>query len=205
MAKVLDALHSRASGLSEEEAKALLAAHGPNRLEVKKKTSPVVLFLRQFLSPLIYVLVAAAAISPWSSLTMSTQPWSSRVLVLNAIIGFVQEQQAEKAMDALLKMTAPKAQVRRDATVTTVPAESLVPGDIILLESGNRVPADARVIEETNLKVNEASLTGESSSVDKEIAALPSDTPMADRNNMVYMSTIVSYGRAAAVVTGTGM
>ncbi len=127
------------------------------------------------------------------------------VLVLNAVIGFIQEQQAARAMEALVHMTAPKAQVRRDATVMTIPVEQIVPGDIILLESGNRVPADARVIEEANLKVMEASLTGESTSVDKEIDPLPEDTPVAERNNMVFMGTSVTHGRAAALVVSTGM
>jgi Ca2+-transporting ATPase len=201
--EVLEALDSKAFGLAASDARRLLAKHGPNRLERKKRASPVVLFLRQFLSPLIYVLLAAAIISIVVAHYLDAGVIMG-VLLLNAVIGFVQERQAEKAMEALLRMTAPKAQVRRDATVMSIPAEALVPGDVILLESGNRVPADARIIEEANLKVNESSLTGESLPVDKETETLPEATPMADRNNMVYMGTIVSYGRAAAVVVATG-
>lgn len=200
----LEALDSSASGLSEEDARRRLAVHGPNRLEAKKKKSPLVLFLRQFLSPLIYVLLGAAILSMALDHYMDAGVILA-VLVLNAVIGFIQEQQAAKAMEALVRMTAPRAQVRRDATVMTIPVEQIVPGDIILLESGNRVPADARVIEEANLKVMEASLTGESTSVDKEVDSLLDDTPVAERNNMVFMGTSVTHGRAAAVVVSTGM
>ena len=204
VSEALEALNSRASGLSEDEARRLLATHGPNRLEAKKKTPAIVLFLRQFLSPLIYVLLAAAIISVVLAHYMDAAVILA-VLVLNAVIGFIQEQQAARAMEALVKMTAPRAQVRRDATVMTIPVEEIVPGDIILLESGNRVPADARVIEEANLKIIEASLTGESTSVDKEVAPLPEETPVAERNNMVFMGTNVTHGRASAVVVSTGM
>ena len=204
VSEALEALGSRASGLSEDEAREHLAAHGPNRLEGKKKKPAIVLFLKQFLSPLIYVLLGAAILSLALDHPMDAAVILA-VLLLNAIIGFVQEQQAAKAMEALVAMTAPKTQVRRDATVMTIPVEEIVPGDIILLESGNRVPADARVIEEANLKVIEASLTGESTSVDKEVDPLPEETPVADRNNMVFMGTNVTHGRAAAVVVSTGM
>jgi Ca2+-transporting ATPase len=204
VSQCLESLDSSASGLSEEDARKRLSVHGPNRLETKKKKSPLVLFLRQFLSPLIYVLLGAAILSVALDHYMDAGVILA-VLVLNAVIGFIQEQQAARAMEALVHMTAPKAQVRRDATVMTIPVEQIVPGDIILLESGNRVPADARVIEEANLKVMEASLTGESTSVDKEIDPLPEDTPVAERNNMVFMGTSVTHGRAAALVVSTGM
>ncbi len=202
--EALEALNSRESGLSEVQAKTLLATYGANRLETKKATPAIVLFLKQFLSPLIYVLLAATILS------LVLGHYTDAVvilvvLVLNAVIGFVQEQQAAKAMEALIRMTAPKAQVRRNSAVMTVAVENIVPGDIILLESGNRVPADARIIEEANLKVIEASLTGESMSVDKEIDPLPEDSTVAERNNMVFMGTIVTHGRAEAVVVDTGM
>ncbi|MBN1856665.1 MAG: HAD-IC family P-type ATPase [Dehalococcoidia bacterium] len=202
--KVLEALDSKPSGLADADAKRLLSTHGPNRLQSKKKASPVILLLKQFLNPLIYVLLAAAIISVIVAHYIDAGVIVG-VLLLNAIIGFAQERQAEKAMEALLRMTAPKAQVRRDATVMSIAAELLVPGDVILLESGNRVPADARLIEENNLKVNESSLTGESLPVDKETDEVPEDSTVAERNNMVYMGTVVTYGRAAAVVTSTGM
>lgn len=202
--EVLESLDTKQSGLTEADAKNLLAKHGPNRIQGRKRKSPLVLFLRQFLSPLIYVLLAAAVVS------MVVAHYTDAavilgVLILNATIGFLQEQQAEKAMEALLRMTAPKAQVRRDATVKTVAAEALVPGDVVLLESGNRIPADSRIIEEANLKVIESSLTGESLPIDKETRELAEDTPLAERDNMVFMGTIVTYGRAAAVVVATGM
>ncbi|MCK5213431.1 MAG: HAD-IC family P-type ATPase, partial [Dehalococcoidia bacterium] len=202
--KVLEALDSKPSGLAGADAKRLLSTHGPNKLQSRKKTSPLILFLKQFLNPLIYVLVAAAVISIIVAHYLDAGVIVG-VLILNAIIGFIQEQQAEKAMEALLRMTAPKAQVRRDATVMSIAAEALVPGDVILLESGNRVPADARLIEENNLKINESSLTGESLPVDKETDEVPEDSTVAERENMVYMGTVVTYGRAAAVVTSTGM
>jgi P-type Ca2+ transporter type 2C len=202
--KVLEAIDSRPSGLSEDEAKRRITTTGPNRLEAKKKKSALILFLRQFLSPLIYVLLGAAVLSLVLAHYMDAGVVLG-VLLLNAIIGFLQEQQAAKAMESLVRMTAPKAQVRRDATAMTIPVEEIVPGDIILLESGNRVPADARVIEEANLKVIEASLTGESTSVDKEVDPLPAETTIAERNNMVFMGTSVTHGRAAAVVVSTGM
>ena len=202
--EALEALGSRVSGLSESEAKALLAVHGPNILEAKRSTPAVVLFLKQFLNPLIYVLLGAAILSVVLGHYMDSGVILV-VLILNAVIGFVQEQQAAKAMEALVRMTAPKAQVRRGDTAMSIAVGEIVPGDIILLESGNRIPADARIIEETNLKVIEASLTGESASVDKEVDPLPHEATVAERNNMVFMGTIVTHGRAAAVVASTGM
>jgi len=204
VSEALQVLGSGAAGLGDEEAARRLDHYGPNRLKEKKRTSPVIVFLRQFLSPLIYVLLAAATIS------LATGHYIDAAvvfgaLILNAVIGFVQEQQAQQAMEALLRMSAPKAQVRRRDTVMSISAESVVPGDILVLESGNLVPADARVIEEATLKVNESSLTGESVSVDKEAYPLAEETPLAERENMVYAGTIVTHGRATAVVTATGM
>ena len=148
----LTALDSRRDGLTAGEAAASFARHGPNRLVGKKKTSPLVVFLRQFLSPLIYILLVAVVISivvgdlldAWVILT---------VLVLNAVIGFVQETRAEKAMEALIRMAAPKARVRRDGRVQMLAATEIVPGDIITIEAGDKVPADARLVAISNLKV----------------------------------------------------
>ncbi len=197
-------LGSKESGLTDGHVASLQATYGPNRLEGAKKTPAILLFLRQFLSPLIYVLLAAALASLLLAKYVDAIVISA-VLLLNAIIGFTQEQQAAKTMEALVRMTAPKARIRREGSVRVIPVEDIVPGDILLLESGNRVPADARVIEEANLKVVEASLTGESTSVDKEAYPLPEATPVAERENMVFMGTIVTHGRATAVVVGTGM
>jgi len=202
--EALRAFNSRRSGLTEAEAKARLLQHGPNTLKGKKKTPPMVVFLRQFLSPLIYVLLVAAVIS--IIVEHFLDAWVILgVLLLNAIIGFIQETRAEKAMEALIQMVAPRARVRRDGTVRMLPAKELVPGDILLLESGDKVPADSRLIEASNLKVNEATLTGESVAVDKHTKALVGELPVAERKNLVYMGTIVTYGRATALVVRTGM
>ncbi|MFH1169451.1 MAG: HAD-IC family P-type ATPase [Chloroflexota bacterium] len=202
--EVLSALGSRRSGLTEDEVKPRLLRYGLNELKGKKKTPPALVFLQQFLSPLIYVLLVAAVISiivghfldAWVILG---------VLLLNAIIGFVQEARAEKSMEALMKMAAPRAKVRRNGGVLQLPAREITPGDILLMETGDRVPADARLIDVSNLKVNEAALTGESLAVDKHTRAIAGEPAMADRKNTVYMGTIVTYGRATAVVVQTGM
>ncbi|MFW6056257.1 MAG: cation-translocating P-type ATPase [Chloroflexota bacterium] len=204
VSQALQELGTRETGLTEEEAESRLEQHGPNRLEQKKKTSPVILFLRQFFSPLIYVLLAAATVSLVTGHYIDAGVVYA-VLFLNAIIGFVQEQQAQQAMEALMRMSAPKAQVRRQDTLRSIPAESVVPGDVIVLESGNLVPADARLIEEANLKVNESSLTGESVAADKETTPRDEEAPLAERENMVYAGTVVTHGRAAAVVVETAM
>jgi len=202
--EVLPALGSRYSGLRETEVRERLRQYGPNALKGRKKPTPVLAFLRQFLSPLIYVLLVAAVIS------FVMQHYTDAVvilavLLLNAVIGFIQETRAEKAMEALMRMAAPQAKVERDGRVQTVPARQIVPGDIVLLETGDRVPADARLVEVSNLKVNEAILTGESMPADKSTEVLAESVPVAERKNLVYMGTIVTYGRAEAVVISTGM
>ncbi len=202
--EVLQALGSRTSGLTEAEAKARLLKYGHNELKAKKKPSPVLLFLRQFLSPLIYVLITAVIIS------FIVQHYIDAVvilgvLLLNASVGFMQESRAERAMEALLQMAAPRAKVRRDGVLKQIPAREVVPGDIVLIETGDRVPADARLIEASNLKMNEATLTGESMPVEKHTEVLGKTVPIAERKNTVYLGTTVSYGRAAAVIVGTGM
>lgn len=202
--KALEQLRSGRSGLAETEAKNRLVQYGPNELNKKGKTPPLVIFLKQFLSPLIYILFAAAIIS------MVTRHYTDSmvilgVLLLNAVFGCMQELRAEKAMEALLQMAAPKTKVRRDGMVKQVLARTLVPGDILLFETGDKVPADARLIEVSNLKMNEATLTGEAMPVEKHTEALVQSLPVADRKNMVYTGTIVSYGRATAVVVSTGM
>jgi Ca2+-transporting ATPase len=202
--ETLQALDSKHAGLDAAEAAARLAQHGPNQLEGRKKTPPVVVFFRQFFSPLIYVLLVAVAISfvvghfmdGWVILA---------VLVLNAVIGFMQETRAEKAMEALIRMAAPQATVRRGGVIRNIHAREVVPGDILLFESGDKVPADARLIEASNLKVNEATLTGESVPVDKHTRALPGELTVSGRKNMIFMGTVVTYGRATAVVARTGM
>lgn len=202
--ETLQHLRTKRSGLTEDEAKARLREHGPNELEKRKKALPIVAFLRQFLSPLIYVLLAAAVISLAVSHFIDAGVILA-VLILNAIIGYAQESRAERAMEALLELAAPKAKVRRDGTIRMVPSREIVPGDIVILEAGDRVPGDARLIETSNLKVNEATLTGESVATEKHTRSLRGDAPLAERKNMVHMGTVVSYGRATAVVAATGM
>ncbi|OGO43779.1 MAG: hypothetical protein A2Z05_04400 [Chloroflexi bacterium RBG_16_60_22] len=202
--EALQALDSRRAGLAAGEVASRLLRYGPNQLEARKKTPPLMVFSGQFLSPLIYVLLVAAVISiivghfldAWVILG---------VLLLNAAIGFVQETRAEKAMEALIRLAAPRASVRRDGSVREIPARELVPGDILLLETGDRVPADARLLEASNLKVNEATLTGESVPVDKSTRTFPGELPVAERKNMVFMGTVVTYGRATALTVRTGM
>ncbi len=202
---VLSEFGSRAEGLTPAEARKRLEKYGPNQLESRKKTSPVKAFLSQFLSPLIYVLFVAVIIS--FIVGNHTDAWIVLVvIVLNAVIGYIQESKAEKAMEALMKLAAPKAGVRRDNRRTDIPTSEIVPGDIILLEAGDRVPADARLIELSNLKVNEATLTGESVAVDKVTREIKGELfSISKRKNAVFMGTVVTYGRAAAVVTSTGM
>jgi len=202
--EALRALDSRRSGLAETEAKQRFLQYGPNELKGKKKTPPLLVLLRQFLSPLIYVLLAAVIISVIVEHFLDA--WVILgVLLLNAVIGFVQETRAETAMEALIQMTAPKAKVRRGGKIESLPAREIVPGDILLLETGDKVPADARLVEESNLKVNEAALTGESMPIDKHTKALGKQVPIAERKNLVYMGTVVTYGRATAVVVRAGM
>jgi len=197
-------LGSRTSGLTTDEARERLLRYGYNELKSKKKTSGIVVFGRQFLSPLIYVLLVAAAIS-FAIHHLTDAIVVVGVLLVNAVIGYFQETQAEKAMEALKEMAAPKARARRDGNIESLPARELVPGDIVLLEAGDKVPADARLLESSNLKANESALTGESMPADKQVSTIAEYVSVADQENMVYMGTIITTGRAAAVVTKTGM
>ncbi len=188
-------LGSRETGITADEATERLQEYGLNRIEERKKVSRLRLFLRQFRSPLIYLLIAAAVIT--FSLDKHVDTFVIAVVVLaNALIGFFQENKAENVLESLKQLTAPKAKAVRDGQPTTLAVDELVPGDIILLEAGDRVPADARLFEAANLKVDEAALTGESVTVYK--------SPRADASNMVYASTVITRGRAKAAVVATG-
>ncbi len=202
--ETLSSLTSRSAGLSAEEARQLFVQYGPNELKAKKPTPLIVVFLQQFLNPLIYVLLVATIISVIAQHYIDAIVIFG-VLILNAAIGTFQETQAEKAMQALMDMAAPKAKVRRNNTIEIIDAREIVPGDIVLFESGDKVPADIRLIEAVNLKANESSLTGESLPVDKNLACVEVDACIADRDNMLFMSTIVTHGRGAGVAVLTGM
>ncbi|MDY7018528.1 MAG: HAD-IC family P-type ATPase [Chloroflexota bacterium] len=202
--ETLQALHTARSGVSEVVAKERLTQYGLNVLKAKKRVSPLLVFLRQLLSPLIYVLLAAAIVSAVVGHYLDAYVITG-ILILNAIIGFTQETRAEKAMEALVRLAAPKAKVRREGKVRLIPANEVVPGDVVIVETGDRVPVDARVVEAAELKVNESILTGESMPAEKHTAVLHGEIAVADRKNMVHMGTTITSGKAVTVAVATGM
>ncbi len=202
--KVLKKLSSEINGLSRKEAKTRLQDFGPNEIREKKAKHPVLIFLKQFHSILIYILVAAAAISFFIGHAVDAYVILA-VILINAVIGFIQENKAERSIQALKRMIVPHAKVFRGGELLQVHAKELVPGDIIFLEEGDRIPADARLLEVKNTRTVEASLTGESLPVDKDVRVLPENTGLADRKNMVLMGTFVAGGQAKAVVVATGI
>ena len=193
-----------ADGLTSGEAAARLADHGPNRLAEAARRSPWLMLLDQFRNVLIVVLMAAAVLAGLVGDIEDTVVIAV-VLVFNALLGFVQEHRAERSMAALRRMLEATATVRRDATVQHVPAESLVPGDVVLLEAGDRVPADGRLLAAPSLEIDESTLTGESAPVAKGTDAVEATAPLADRTSMAYMNTVVTRGRGELLVTATGM
>lgn len=191
-------------GLSRDNAEALLKRYGKNVLQEIKSESWLKLLIRQFLSPMIYLLTGAACIS----LLMKEYLDGGAifiVILINGLIGFFTEYRAERSLEALRSMTSPSSKVLRDGEVRLIKSEELVPGDVILLEAGDIVPADARLFRVHNLMINEASLTGESLPVEKNVELLPENTNLPDRNNSVYAGTSVVKGTARAVVCATGM
>ena len=204
-------------GLTSERVSALQAQFGPNKLDEKKKKPLVLRFLEQFADVMIIILLIAAVISfvvtciqvvngEGEAIEFVEPALIVFIVVLNAVMGLVQESKAEKALEALKNMSAPHARVLRDGKEQIVAASELVPGDIIFLEAGDFVPADARLLESTNLKSEESALTGESVPAEKNAQAeIASDAPIGDRANMVYSGCSVTYGAAKAVVTDTGM
>jgi Ca2+-transporting ATPase len=202
--EALNNLNSGQKGLSSEDAARRLSEHGPNQLESPTKPSPLKIFLGKFKDYMVLVLIFAAIISYIAHETTNAYVILA-IVVLVAIIGFIQEYKAERAMEALREMVAPEADVIRDGKMSTIPAVDLVPGDIIYLEAGDKVPADGRILEETSLEVIESSLTGESLPLKKNPAPLPEVVALADRKNMVFMGTIVTYGNCRALVTATGL
>jgi Ca2+-transporting ATPase len=202
---VVEELGSSIQGLTLAEAEKRLQKYGLNELKEKKKKTPFMLFLDQFKDFMILVLIVAALISGWIGEPSDTIA-IILIVVLNAVIGFVQEYRAEKAMAALKSMAAPFATVLRDGNPVNIPASQLVPGDIVLLEAGKIVPADLRLIESAQLKVEEAALTGESVPVEKHTEPLHDEhLPLGDRKNMAYKGTFVTYGRGKGIVVATGM
>jgi Ca2+-transporting ATPase len=200
----LSVFESRRDGLSQPEAQKRLGRYGANELAEKKGISPWLLFLRQFKSFLIIILLIAVALS--AILGEVADAVIIGIIVLFASgLGFVQEYRAGRAMEALRRMAAPTASVRRGGKEVEIPAGELVPGDIIILRTGDKIAADARLIEAVNLKTSEAALTGESTPVEKNTAVIKGEAPVGDRGNMVYMGTAVIDGRGSAIVTATGM
>ncbi len=192
------------AGLSSEEAEKRLKEYGENELKEKEKVSILQLFISQFKSILILILITASIVSALLGELVDAIVIIFTVF-LAGILSFVQEYRAEKAIELLRSLTSPEATVIRDGVENKIPSKNLVPGDLILIQTGDRIPADARIIKGFNLKTDESSLTGESVPVQKNIEVLPSETPEADRTNMVYTGTAVAYGRGSAIVTATGM
>ncbi len=209
---VLTALSSTPDGISNEEAAKKLSENGKNKLAEGKKISVIRRFLSQLCDPMIIVLLAAAALSLITAIiegeSLADVFIILFVVILNAVLGVLQESKAEKAIEALKEMTSAKSKVIRGGVLMSIASEDIVVGDIIVLEAGDAVPADARIIECASLKVEEAALTGESVPVIKQsevIGKEKDDTPLGDRKNMLYMGSTVVYGRGKAVVTGCGM
>ncbi|MBQ6946849.1 MAG: HAD-IC family P-type ATPase, partial [Clostridia bacterium] len=210
--EIFDSLASTESGLSAAQAQERLEKNGPNKLEAAKGKSLLRRFFEQLTDPMIIILLVAAAVSGVMAV-VENESFADVIIILsvvliNAVLGVYQESKAEKAIEALQEMSAATSKVIRDGVMKVVPSESLVVGDIIALEAGDAVPADARLLESASLKVEEAALTGESVPVDKMIDLLGlggEDVPLGDRKNMVYMGGTVVYGRGKAVVTATGM
>ncbi|QSF47728.1 calcium-translocating P-type ATPase, SERCA-type [Paenibacillus tianjinensis] len=203
--EVLRRLESAKNGLTTPEAAQRLEHYGKNMLQETKKKSLLAKFMEQFKNVMIFILLAAAILSgilgEWTDTVIILL-----VVILNAVLGVIQENKAEQALEALKSMSSPMARIRRDGQVMEIKSEELVPGDIVLLEAGNVVPADLRVLESASLQTEEAALTGESLPSDKHAGALEgTDLALGDRTNMAYMSSSVTYGRGVGVVTATGM
>lgn len=201
---VLENFDSSEKGLSSEEAEKRLEEYGPNRLPEGKKRSPLMRFLIQFHNVLIYVLLIAAVITAMLDHWIDT--WVIlAVVVVNAVIGFIQEGKAERALEGIKKMLSLHATVIRDGERTDIEAEDLVPGDVVLLESGDKVPADVRIIKARNFRVEEAALTGESVAVEKHTETVEENSVPGDQLSMAFSGTSVVYGRATGIVTTTGI
>ena len=212
---VLVAVDSTAEGLSTQQAQERLAKYGPNKLKEAEKPTLLQRFLTQLKDPMLIILLVAAAVSAVTGMLANENEWAEVIIILavvllNAILGVIQESKAEAAIEALQTMTAATCKVLRDGKMVVLPSTELVPGDVVLLEAGDAVPADGRIIENASLKMEEAALTGESVPVNKALEALglaegQDEVPLGDRKNMCYMGSTVVYGRGKAVITTTGM
>ncbi len=213
--QVLENLQTTADGLTSEEAARRAEQYGPNKLKEAEKPTLLQRFLAQLKDPMLIILMAAAAVSALTGMLAGENEWAEVIIILavvllNAILGVVQESKAEAAIEALQSMTAATCKVLRDGKMVVLHSDELVPGDIVLLEAGDAVPADGRIIENASLKIEEAALTGESVPVNKMVevlgmAAGQDDVPLGDRKNMCYMGSTVVYGRGRALITRTGM
>ena len=213
--QVLQNLEVGTDGLNDAQAQQRQEKYGPNKLKEGKKPSLLQRFLTQLKDPMLIILMIAAAVSALTGMLSGENEWAEVVIIiavvlLNAILGVVQESKAEAAIEALQTMTAATCKVIRNGKQTVLRSDELVPGDIVVLEAGDAVPADGRIIENASLKIEEAALTGESVPVNKMIDALnltggSEDVPLGDRKNMCYMGSTVVYGRGKAVITETGM
>jgi len=216
--EVIQALNTDRKGLTSRSAEERLRKYGYNELMERKRVTPLQIFLNQFKDIFVIMLIIAIILSiliGWYKSTATIHDGSvdeyadaiaiGAIVVLNAVVGFIQEYRSEKAIEAMKKLVAPRARVLRDGKETIIPAREIVPGDVILLEAGDRVPADGRLIEVVELKTLEAALTGESTPINKRTEVVDEKTTVADRKNMVFMGTHATYGRGKAVVTATGM
>jgi len=210
--QVLAALDTDArSGLSQTQAQERLKRHGANELAKESPVPEWKKFIGQFTDTLVVLLLIAALISAalWFYERDAAWPYEAiaifAIVLLNAVMGYAQQARAEQALAALRQMSAAHAHVIRDGSRTSTPASEVVPGDIILVEEGDTVPADARLIQAMALQMAEATLTGESLPVAKDIAPITGETGLADRRNMIFTGTAATYGRGCAVVTATGM
>ncbi len=212
--EVVEEYKSSENGLSTTEAADRLAKNGPNKLAEGKKVTLIQRFLKQLADPMLIILIVAAAIAGVIAVVEKEAPTDVFIIlfvvVLNSVLGVIQESKAEKAIDALKAMTAATSKVIRDGHMITVKSEELVVGDVIVLEAGDAVPADARLLESNSLKCEEAAMTGESVPSEKSVDTLAlkveqKDIPLGDRHNMVYMGSTVVYGRGKAIIVGTGM
>ncbi|MBQ8654409.1 MAG: cation-translocating P-type ATPase [Clostridia bacterium] len=212
--EVLQGLGVDANGLSTQQAKERLEKYGPNKLKEGEKPTLLQRFIAQLKDPMLIILLIAAGVSALTGMLAGENEWAEVIIILavvllNAILGVIQESKAEAAIEALQTMTAATCKVLRDGKQVSLHSDELVPGDVVLLEAGDAVPADGRIIENASLKIEEAALTGESVPVNKALEALgvtgEADVPLGDRKNMCYMGSTVVYGRGKAVITATGM